>query len=80
MAKQLSEMTNLELATRKKEMTVAVILILFCIVIMLISAVYTYTKKGFTATAVLPFAFFPIAIINLMNLKKIRAELGSRKK
>ena len=78
--KQLSEMTEEELKKNVKMMTIAVTVIIVSIIIMLISAVYTYTKKGFTATAVLPFAFLPIAIINLMNLKKIRAELDSRKK
>lgn len=78
--KQLSEMTEEELKKNVKMMTIAVTVIIVSIIIMLISAVYTYTKKGFTATAVLPFAFLPIVIINVMNLKKIKAELDSRKK
>lgn len=78
--KQLSEMTEEELKKNIRMMTIAVTVIIVSIVIMFISAVYTYTRKGFTVTAVLPFAFMPIAIINLMNLKKIKAELNSRKK
>ena len=78
--KQLSEMTEEELKKNIRMMTIAVTVIIVSIVIMFISAVYTYTRKGFGVTAVLPFAFMPIAIINLMNLKKIKAELNSRKK
>lgn len=78
--RQLSEMTEEELQKNVKMMTIAVAVIIVSIIIMLISAVYTYIKKGFTVTAVLPLAFLPIAIVNLTNLKKIKAELDSRKK
>ncbi len=78
--KQLSEMTDEELKKNMRMMTIAVTVIIVSIIIMFISAVFSYMKKGFGVTAVLPFAFMPIAIINLMNLKKIKAELDSRKK
>jgi hypothetical protein len=78
--KQLSEMTDEELKKNMRLMTIAVTVIIVSIIIMFISAVYSYLKKGFGITAVLPFAFMPIAIINLMNLKKIKQELTSRKK
>ncbi|MEJ8840974.1 hypothetical protein WG954_01185 [Lacibacter sp. H375] len=78
--KQLSEMTEEELKKNIRMMSIAVTVIIVSIIIMFISAIYTYTRKGFTVTAVLPFAFMPIAIINLMNLKKMKAELNSRKK
>lgn len=78
--KQLSEMTEDELQKRQKEMTVAVILIAITVIIMLISAIFVLIRKGFTVTAILPFAFLPLAIINFMSLKKIKAELASRKK
>lgn len=78
--KQLSEMTDEELKKNMRLMTIAVTVIIVSIIIMFISAVYSYLKKGFGIAAVLPFAFMPIAIINLMNLKKIKQELTSRKK
>lgn len=78
--KQLSEMTEEELKKNIRMMTIAVTVIIVSIIIMFISAIYTYTRKGFSVTAILPFAFMPIAIINLMNLKKMKAELNSRKK
>lgn len=77
---QLSEMPDDELLKRQKEMTVAVILISITVMIMLASAIFGFIKKGFTTTTVLPFAFLPLAIINFLNLKKIKAELASRKK
>ncbi len=78
--KQLSEMTEEELKKNIRMMTIAVTVIIVSIIVMFISAIYVYSRKGFTITAVLPFAFMPIAIINLVNLKKIKAELESRKK
>ena len=78
--KQLSEMTEEELKKNIRMMTIAVTVIIVSIIVMFISAIYVYSRKGFTITAVLPFAFMPIAIINLVNLKKIKAELELRKK
>lgn len=78
--KQLSEIPEDELKKREKEMTVAVILLSTTVMIMLISAIFGFMKKGFTATTILPFAFLPLAIINFQNLKKIKAELALRKK
>ncbi len=77
--KQLSEMTEEELKKNVRMMTISVSVIVASIAIMVISAIFSYAKKGFTVTAILPFAFLPIAIINFMNLKKIKAELASRK-
>lgn len=69
-----------ELKKREKEMTVAVVLLSITVMIMLISSIFGFIKKGFNVTAILPFAFLPLAIINFLNLKKIKAELASRKK
>lgn len=78
--KQLSEMTEEELKKNIRMMTIAVAVLATSILIMLISAVYSYTQKGFSITAILPFAFTPIAIINLMSLRKMKAELAARNK
>jgi uncharacterized membrane protein len=77
--KQLSEMTEEELTKRKKELTFAVVLMAVAILVMTISAIIGYSKKGFSTTTILPLLFMPIAIINLLNLKKIKAELALRK-
>jgi hypothetical protein len=78
--KQFSEMTEEELKKNVRMLSIAVAVIFASIIIMIISAVFSYTKKGFTVYTVVPFAFLPIAIINFMNLKKVKAELASRKK
>lgn len=78
--KQLSEMSEAELKKNVRMLTIATAVIVASILIMVISAVFSYTKKGFTVYTVVPFAFLPIAIINFMNLKKVKAELASRNK
>jgi len=78
--KQFSEIPEDELKKREKEMTLAVILLSITVTIMLTSAIFVFIKKGFTTTTILPFAFLPLVIINFLNLKKIKAELASRKK
>jgi hypothetical protein len=77
--KQLSEMPEEELLKRQKEMTVGVILLSITVTIMLTSSIVVFMKKGFTATTILPFAFLPLLITNFLSLKKIKAELASRK-
>jgi uncharacterized membrane protein len=77
--KQLSEMSEDELLKRQKEMTVAVVLLSITVSIMLVSAIFVFIKKGFTTTTILPVAFLPLVIINFLSLKKIKAELASRK-
>ena len=80
MPKDLSELTDFELATRKKELAAALILISICFVILIITAIFSFSKKGFSGTTTLPIAFLPIAIINIRNIKNIQAEQASRKK
>lgn len=77
--KQLSEMTDEELKKRQKELTFAVILMAVAVLVMTISATISYSKKGFSTTTILPLLFTPLAITNLLNLKKIKAELALRK-
>ncbi|MEJ8816545.1 hypothetical protein [Lacibacter sp. H407] len=77
--KQLSEMTDEELKKRQKELTFAVVLMAVAVLVMTISAIIGYSKKGFSTTTILPLLFTPLAISNLLNLKKIKAELALRK-
>jgi uncharacterized membrane protein len=77
--KQFSEKTSDELKKRQKELTFAVVLMAVAIVVMTISAIISYSQKGFSTNSFLPLFFMPIAIINLINLKKIKAELALRK-
>lgn len=77
--KQISEMTDEELKKRQKELTFAVVLMAVAVLVMTISAIIAYSKKGFSTTTILPLLFTPLAITNLLNLKKIKAELALRK-
>jgi hypothetical protein len=76
--KQFSEMTDEELKKRQKELTFAVVLMAVAVLVMTISAIVSYSKKGFSTTTILPLLFTPLAISNLLSLKKIKAELALR--
>ena len=77
--KKFSEMTDDELKKRQKELTFAVVLMAVAVLVMTISAIVSYSKKGFSTTTILPLLFLPLAISNMLNLKKIKAELTLRK-
>lgn len=77
--KQLSEMTTEELNKNLKLMRVAIAVISASIGVMIVSAFLNYSKKGFTVFTVLPLMFVPILTMNIANMKKIKAELLSRK-
>ncbi len=77
--KQISEMTTEELNKNLKLMRVAIAVISASIGVMIVSSVVSYSKKGFSVFTVLPLMFVPILTMNIANMKKIRAELESRK-
>jgi hypothetical protein len=77
--KQLSEMTTEELNRNLKLMRIAIAVIAASIGVMIVSAVVSYSKKGFSVFTVLPIMFVPIFTMNIANMKKIKAELDSRK-
>lgn len=77
--KQFSEMTDEELKKRQKELTFALVFMAVGVLVMTISAIVSYSKKGFSTTTILPVLFTPLAISNMVNLKKIKAELALRK-
>jgi tellurite resistance protein TehA-like permease len=76
--KSMSEMTTEELQKNEKTIRVALIVIGICIVIMIISSIYLYSKKGFSVSTIMPAFFLPILGVNIMNWKKIKAEIASR--
>ncbi len=77
--KQISEMTTEELNKNLKLMRVAVAVISASIGVMIISAIVSYNKKGFSVFTVLPLMFLPILTMNIANMRKIKTELDSRK-
>lgn len=77
--KQISEMTTEELNRNLKLMRVAIAVISASIGVMIVSAVVSYQQKGFSVFTVLPLMFVPILTMNIANMRKIKAELDSRK-
>lgn len=77
--KQLSEMTPEELNKNLKLMRVAIAVISASIGVMIVSSIVSYSKKGFSVFTILPVMFVPILTMNIANMKKIKAELDSRK-
>ena len=75
---KLENLSNEELLKRQKMVSVVtytligMLLVLFCLGLFL-----TFTKS-FTPLTVVPLALMPIVIINLGNIKKIKAELKLR--
>ncbi len=77
--KQIFEMTTEELNKNLKLMRVAIAVISASIGVMIVSSVVSYSKKGFSVFTILPLMFVPILTMNIANMKKIKAELESRK-
>lgn len=72
-------MTTEELNRNLKLMRVAIAVISASIGVMIVSSVVSYSKKGFSVFTVLPLMFVPILTMNIANMKKIKAELDTRK-
>ena len=65
---------------KKKQKALAAITGIFMGMLLVLVAVniYSITKKGFTASVIIPLTLMPIALINFKNLKDIKAEIKSR--
>ena len=72
-------MTTEELNRNLKLMRVAIAVISASIGVMIVSAVVSYQQKGFSVFTVLPLMFVPILTMNIANMRKIKAELDTRK-
>ncbi len=59
-------------------MKMVIIILSVFLVIMVGSGVYITLSKGFGAVSILPFAFLPLFVLNIVNLKKIKNELITR--
>jgi hypothetical protein len=64
----------------KTETTVraVVYMLVAAIVILLANAMYTIATRGFSALNVIPVAFLPIVILNVVNLKELQKEIKAR--
>ena len=74
----ISEMNTELLKKNYKTMRMVIIILSVFLVIMVGSGVYITLLKGFGAVSILPFAFLPLFVLNIVNLKKIKNELITR--
>ncbi|MBS4065223.1 MAG: hypothetical protein KGZ74_11725 [Chitinophagaceae bacterium] len=76
--KPLSEFSTEELKKNEKAMRIAVIFLGVCVVILFVSGGYLFSKKGFTASTIMPLVFLPLWLLNYRNWKKLKEELAKR--
>ncbi|MFW2475474.1 MAG: hypothetical protein ACN4EP_01080 [Sediminibacterium sp.] len=74
----ISEMNTEVLKKNYKTMKMVIIILSVFLVIMVGSGIYITLSKGFGAVSILPFAFLPLFVLNIVNLKKIKNELITR--
>ncbi len=74
----LSTLNSEELNKRAKTTKTAAGLLLGIILIQLIAGIFLTIKQGFSVFIIIPFAFLPLMIINLINVKKINEEIAKR--
>ncbi len=74
----LSELSQEELLKKEKTLKAASTVLGGMLVVLAAASVYLTYLQGFTVFSVLPVAFLPIFIVNIGNLKKIKAEISSR--
>lgn len=74
------EMSTDVLKKNYKTIKMVIIILSVFLLIMAGSGIYIYItlSKGFGAVSMLPFAFLPLFILNIVNLKKIKNELIAR--
>jgi hypothetical protein len=76
----LKELGLAELQKRQKTATAMSWLMGIIILIQLASGIYLTTQQGFNVFIILPLVFIPLLIVNIANIKKIKEEIGLRKK
>ena len=80
MKKQLlKEMSNEELLKKEKLLKVFTYTFVGVLVALFLMNIYLSKKTGSSTSLIVPFALFPILIINMNSLKEIKKEISSRK-
>ncbi len=74
----IAEMSTEVLKKNYKAMKLVIIILSVFLLIMVGSSVYVTLTKGFGAVSILPIAFLPLFILNIVNRKKIKTELIAR--
>jgi len=76
---KLSKMSLEELQKQEKSLKIATPILAVLLSVMFVSGIFLTSRQGFSAFSVLPVAFLPLLIVNATNLKKVKAEIASRK-
>lgn len=71
---KLEELSNEELLKREKMIITVTYTLAGMLLLLFGLGIFLTFKKGFTALTVVPIALLPIVIINIGNIKKIKAE------
>ncbi|TDO28657.1 redox-active disulfide protein 2 [Sediminibacterium goheungense] len=74
----IAEMSTEVLKKNYKTMKMVIIILSVFLLIMVGSGVYITLTKGFGAVSILPIAFLPLFMLNMVNFKKIKKELTAR--
>lgn len=72
---------SIEDLTKREKTAKVVTIVLGCLIVMqFFPCLYLTYKQGFNVFTVLPFTFLPLLMVNILTLKKIKAEINSRNK
>ena len=75
---KLGALSNQELLKREKMISAVTYTLAGMLLVLFLLAIILSFAKGFSALTVVPVALMPIVLINLGNIKKIKAERTSR--
>ncbi|RKR09438.1 hypothetical protein C8C83_1071 [Flavobacterium sp. 90] len=76
--KRFSEMTTEELLKSEKTSKITTYTFAGILFLLFLVNIFLFSKKGFTASLVIPFALLPILFLNFKTLNDIKKELKSR--
>ncbi|KOY87092.1 hypothetical protein AD998_13915 [bacterium 336/3] len=76
---KLSKMKLQELEKQEKALRIATPVLGGLLVVMFVLSILLFIRQGFSAFSTMPVAFLPLLIVNIINLKKVRKEIASRK-
>ena len=76
--KPYSEMSLNELKNQEKTLKTVTYVLGGVLIVQFVVGIALSFTKGFSVFSILPFAFLPLMIINVNNLKKIKAEIATR--
>lgn len=79
MASQFSTYTTKELLKKVKKQKIMAIIHAVLLLMMLVFAIFSTLENGISFHTFLPLFFIPMEIVMLMDIKKLKQEIASRK-